>query len=179
MDNNSIYINHNNQKRATLKFMLSHPAHIISLGFGIGLMPFMSGTFGTIFGWLIFVILNHYFFLTKLEWFSLILFAFISGIYITGFTAKEICIADPDSVIFDEIVSIWIVLLFITPETFSSQFSGFLLFRFFDIIKPSPISYFDRNMKNGFGIMFDDILSAFMAMFILAFLRLFLGYTIH
>ncbi|MDU0810890.1 MAG: phosphatidylglycerophosphatase A [Burkholderia sp.] len=158
----------NVQKRATLRFMLSHPVHIISLGLGIGLVPFMSGTFGTMLGWLIFIVLNRYLYLTKLKWLGLILVAFISGIYMTNFTAKEIGKVDPNSVIFDEIVSICLVLSFITPKTFIGQFFAFILFRFFDVMKPKPICYFDRNLKDGFGIMFDDLIAALMTLLIFA-----------
>lgn len=81
------------RRRATVRFMFSHPVHIVSLGFGSGLAPFMPGTFGTLFGWLTFVALNRY--LTVPEWWALIVAGFVAGIWMTGFTAKKMGIADP------------------------------------------------------------------------------------
>ncbi len=158
-------------RRTNVRFMLSHPAHIVSLGFGSGLTPFMPGTFGTLFGWLTFVALNRY--LTVPEWWGLIAGGFAAGIWLTGFTAKKMGVADPGAVVWDEIIAIWFVLLLVTPATFSEQLSAFLIFRFFDMVKPPPIRYFDRNLKGGFGIMIDDLVAAFMTLLVIALWRSF------
>ncbi|AOJ00914.1 MULTISPECIES: phosphatidylglycerophosphatase A family protein [Burkholderia] len=159
------------RRRATVRFMFSHPVHIVSLGFGSGLAPFMPGTFGTLFGWLTFVALNRY--LTVPEWWALITVGFVAGIWMTGFTAKKMGIADPGPAVWDEIVAIWLVMLFVTPATFVEQLWAFVVFRFFDMVKPPPIRYFDRNLKGGFGIMFDDLIAALMTLFVIALWRSF------
>ena len=150
--------------------MLSHPAHIISIGFGSGLSPIMPGTFGTLFGWLSFVLLNPY--LSTAGWWALIVVGFFAGIWLCGFTAKRMNTPDPGSVVWDEVIAIWIVLLFVMPTGFAGQLGAFLVFRFFDMVKPPPIRYFDRHVKGGFGIMIDDIVAAGFALLVIALWRL-------
>jgi phosphatidylglycerophosphatase A len=163
----------NAPRRATARFMLSHPVHIVSLGFGSGLSPFMPGTFGTLFGWLTFVALNRY--LTVPQWWLTIAVAFVAGIWLTDFTAKKMGTADPGAAVWDEIVAIWLVMLFVTPATLTGQFVAFLLFRFFDMLKPPPIRYFDRHLKGGFGIMFDDFVAALFTLLVIALWRSVVG----
>ncbi|MGU7783738.1 phosphatidylglycerophosphatase A family protein [Burkholderia sp. PU8-34] len=160
-------------KRATARFMLSHPAHILSLGFGSGLAPLMPGTFGTLFGWLTFVVLNRY--LTVPEWWVLIVAGAVAGVWITGFTAKKMGNADPGPVVWDEIVAIWIVMLFVTPATFAGQLWAFVVFRIFDMLKPPPIRYVERRLAGGLGIMVDDLIAAFMTLLVIALWRSFVG----
>jgi phosphatidylglycerophosphatase A len=156
-------------QRATARFMLSHPLHLISLGFGSGLSPIMPGTAGTLFAWASFVALAGR--LTSVEWLLLIVVGFIAGIYITGFTAKKLGMSDPSPVVWDEIVAFWLVLLFVAPTTFSGQLGAFVVFRFFDMVKPPPIRYFDRHVKGGFGIMLDDLVAAFFSLLVIALWR--------
>ncbi|KVW68302.1 phosphatidylglycerophosphatase A [Burkholderia ubonensis] len=160
-------------RRATMRFMFSHPAHLLSLGFGSGLAPIMPGTFGTLFGWLTFVAFSRY--LTVPEWWGLIAAGFVAGIWLTGFTAKKLGNADPGPVVWDEIVAIWIVMLFVTPATFVGQLWAFVVFRCFDVLKPPPIRYLERRMKGGLGIMADDLIAAFMSLLVIALWRSFAG----
>jgi phosphatidylglycerophosphatase A len=157
-------------RRATARFMLSHPLHLISLGFGSGLSPVMPGTVGTLFAWASFAVLNRY--LTVLDWGLLIAVGFLAGISISGFTAKKLGIDDPSPVVWDEIVAFWLVLLMVTPVTFTGQVWAFVVFRFFDMVKPPPIRYFDRRLKGGFGIMFDDLVAAFFTLLVIALWRM-------
>lgn len=157
-------------RRATARFMLSHPLHLISLGFGSGLSPIAPGTVGTLFAWASFAVFNQY--LTVLEWGILIAVGFVAGISITGFTATKLGIDDPSPVVWDEIVAFWLVLLMVTPVTFTGQLWAFVVFRFFDMVKPPPIRYFDRRLKGGFGIMFDDLVAAFFTLLVIALWRM-------
>lgn len=154
------------KRRASVRFMLSHPLHWFSLGFGSGLSPVMPGTMGTLFAWASFAALDGR--LTVIEWAALIVVGFIAGIYVTGFTARRMGTNDPSPVVWDEIVAFWLVLLFVTPETFVGQLWAFLLFRFFDMVKPPPIRDFDRRVKGGFGIMLDDLVAAFFTLLVIA-----------
>ncbi|MGA7813628.1 phosphatidylglycerophosphatase A family protein [Caballeronia sp.] len=157
-------------RRTSARFMLSHPLHILSLGFGSGLSPIAPGTVGTLFAWASFVAFNPY--LTVAEWAVLIAVGFVAGCWFCGFTAKKMGIADPSPVVWDEIIAFWLVLLLVTPATFTGQLWAFLVFRFFDAVKPPPISYFDRQFKGGFGIMFDDIAAAFFTLLVIALWRM-------
>ncbi|MEX3857333.1 phosphatidylglycerophosphatase A [Paraburkholderia sp. BR10923] len=157
-------------RRATARFMLSHPVHILSLGFGSGLSPVAPGTIGTLFGWASFVVLSRY--LTVIEWGVLIGVGFLAGIALCGFTAKRLGVEDPSAVVWDEIVAFWLVLLMVTPATLAAQMWAFVIFRFFDMVKPPPIGYFDRRLKGGFGIMFDDLIAAFFTLLVIALWRM-------
>lgn len=74
--------------------------------------------------------------------------------------------------VWDEIIAIWLVLLFILPADLKTQFWAFLLFRFFDMVKPPPIRYFDQHIKGGFGVMWDDIVAAFYTLLVFALWRI-------
>ncbi|HEY1609976.1 MAG TPA: phosphatidylglycerophosphatase A [Paraburkholderia sp.] len=155
---------------ANLRFMLTHPWHILSLGFGSGLSKIAPGTAGTLFAWAAFDLLSRY--LTVLDWGLLIVVGFFAGIPITGFTAKKLRTDDPSAVVWDEIVAFWLVLLMVMPTGFKGQLWAFVVFRFFDMVKPPPIRYFDRRLKGGFGIMFDDLAAAFFTLLVIALWRM-------
>jgi phosphatidylglycerophosphatase A len=155
--------------RASARFMLAHPLHLISLGFGSGLSPVAPGTVGTLFAWVSFAALAGR--LTVAEWGALIVVGFFAGIAITDFTAKRLGIDDPSPVVWDEIVAFWLVLLFVTPASFAAQLWAFVVFRFFDMVKPPPVRYFDRRFSGGFGIMIDDLVAAFLTLLVIALWR--------
>ena len=142
-----------------LKFLLSHPAHFFSLGFGSGLAPRAPGTFGTIVGLPLFWLISSYSLSVKL---AIIAALFVLGIYCCDKTGKALGVADHGAIVWDEIVAMMLVLTF-TPKQWQWWLVAFILFRLFDIWKPFPISYFDAKLKNGFGVMFDDLLAAIYA----------------
>ncbi|RJG07828.1 phosphatidylglycerophosphatase A [Noviherbaspirillum cavernae] len=150
--------------------MLSHPAHLIAQGFGSGLSRIMPGTSGTLLAWLSFHVLTtrwpHLF--TPLNWAIIIAVGFLVGIWACHKTGKDLGIADHGSMVWDEIIAFWAVLLLLTPAGFSTQLWAFLWFRFFDMVKPAPIRYFDRHIKGGFGVMWDDIVAAFYTLLVFA-----------
>ena len=78
------------------------------------------------------------------------------GVYLCHQTAKDMGVHDHGSIVWDEIVPFWLVLLF-SPAGWLWQTAAFLLFRIFDIVKPQPARYFDTKVKNGFGVMTDDL----------------------
>ncbi|MBI1889783.1 MAG: phosphatidylglycerophosphatase A [Burkholderiales bacterium] len=153
--------------------MLSHPAHILAQGFGSGLSPFMPGTFGTLFAWLSFVMLTARWpeVFTQATWAIIIAVGFVIGIWACDKTGRDLGIADHGSMVWDEIIAFWLVLLLLLPADRGTQIWAFLWFRFFDMVKPSPIREFERYFKGGFGVMWDDIIAAFYTLLLFAIWR--------
>ena len=144
--------------RPDLKFLLAHPARMIAFGFGSGLAPKAPGTVGTLLGlplfWLIAAATPD---LPKQI--ALIIAVFLLGVWACGRTGHALGVADHGGMVWDEIVAFALVLLF-TPVGWLWIVLAFALFRLFDILKPWPIRLADARLKNGFGVMFDDLLAA-------------------
>ncbi|WP_038492846.1 phosphatidylglycerophosphatase A family protein [Collimonas arenae] len=156
------------------RFMLSHPAHFIAQGFGSGLSPIMPGTFGTLFGWLSYVVMTTRWpeIFTPLNWLVIIAAGFVVGVWTCQTTGRHLHAPDHGSMVWDEIIAFWLVLVVVTPASLQAQFAAFVVFRFFDMVKPPPINYFDRRFKGGFGVMWDDIVAAFYTLLAIAMWRL-------
>ncbi len=152
------------------RFMLSHPAHWIAQGFGSGLSRIMPGTSGTLFAWLSYIVLSARWpdIFTPSNWLSVIAAGFMIGIWACEKTGHDLGIADHGSMVWDEIIAFWLVLVFVMPAGLSTQIWAFIWFRFFDMVKPAPIGYFDRHLKGGFGVMWDDIVAAFYTLLVFA-----------
>jgi phosphatidylglycerophosphatase A len=153
--------------------MCRHPAHLLAQGFGSGLSPIMPGTAGTLFGWASFAVLTG----AAPAWFSPTVWAwtivagFVIGIWACGQTGRDMGVSDHGSMVWDEIIAFWLVLLFVMPAGFATQLGAFVVFRFFDMVKPPPISFFDKHIKGGFGVMWDDIVAAFYTLLLFALWR--------
>lgn len=147
------------------RFLFAHPAHFIALGCGSGLAPIAPGTFGSLFGWISFIVLEARVGPSGCAW--LIGGGFIAGIWACQKTGRDLGAPDHGAMVWDEVIAMWSVLLF-TPQTLEWQAAGFVLFRFFDIVKPPPIRTIDRRWKGGLGVMWDDMVAAFYTLLILA-----------
>lgn len=152
--------------RPDIRFLLSHPAHFISLGLGSGLSPVMPGTVGTLFGWLLFHVLTVTWpaCFTQLTWCVIVISGFILGIWTCTKSGDALNSPDDGSMVWDEIIGIWLVLLVLMPTTPAAECVAFFLFRLFDMTKPPPIRQIDARLKGGLGVMLDDILAAVYAM---------------
>ena len=160
-------------KRPTFSFMLQQPAHWLALGFGSGLAPKAPGTFGTLWAWATFVLMQ----IMGLPLNALWLLALLSipvGWWACTRTAENMGIPDPGSIVWDEICAFWLILCFVeqalqpsllSPYYWALQAIAFALFRFFDAAKPQPVRWADRAFKGtgwrgGWGIMVDDLVAA-------------------
>lgn len=159
--------------------MLRHPAHLIALGFGSGLSPRAPGTAGTLWAWLVFVLLQPW--LTDARWLLLMLVSLPLGWWACSVTARHMRVLDPGSIVWDEVVAFWLVLWLLLPAGFVAQLVAFALFRFFDAVKPGPVAWADKLFhgvdvatdrfawrKAGFGIMLDDLVAACCTLLVIA-----------
>jgi phosphatidylglycerophosphatase A len=149
----------------TLRFLLTHPAHFLALGFGSGLPRIAPGTWGTLFAWASYIVVARY--LGDRIW-LLIVAALVLGTWAAHVTGRHLSDADSGHIVIDEIVAFWIVLAMLPTPSGTQQLWAFLLFRLFDITKPSPIRGLDARMKNGVGVMLDDLVAAFYTLLVLA-----------
>jgi phosphatidylglycerophosphatase A len=92
--------------------------------------------------------------------------AFFLGIYLCERASVDLGVHDHGGIVWDEFVGFWLTM-FLIPLTWYWLLLGFLLFRFFDVIKPFPIKWLDKKVKGGFGIMIDDVLAGLFAWVIL------------
>ena len=160
--------------RPTVRFMMAHPAHLIALGFGSGLGRIAPGTIGTLWGWLSFLVLQLWIPPAQMGWWLLV--AGVVGWWACTVTARNLRVADPGHIVWDEIVAIWLILWLAMPMGFWGQLVAFALFRFFDAVKPQPVKWADQLFKGfgwrgGWGIMFDDLVAAFCTLLTLALWR--------
>lgn len=136
-----------------------NPLHFIAFGFGSGAAPVAPGTFGTLVGLLLFLLLQ------PLPWISYLLVvgvAFAVGIQICGKTAADLGVHDHSGIVWDEIVGFWVTMI-AAPQGWPWLITGFILFRLFDIAKPWPIGWADKQVSGGLGIMLDDLLAGIYA----------------
>ena len=151
--------------RPTAQFMLRHPAHFLALGFGAGLAPVAPGTFGTLLAIPLAWLLRTY--AGEAEFIATIILFFVVGAWASHVTGRHLGASDHGSIVIDEVAAFLLVLYF-TGLTPVRMLVAFALFRLFDIVKPPPIRYFDATIKNGAGVMFDDLLAAGYALLVFA-----------
>ncbi|MDD4979318.1 MAG: phosphatidylglycerophosphatase A [Gallionella sp.] len=139
------------------RFLMQHPAHFLAFGFGSGLAPKAPGTFGTLVAFPLYWYLSAH--VSDALFIFILIWSFAIGVWVCDITGKSLGVADFGGIVWDEVVAMLLVLFF-TPAGWQWSVLAFALFRFFDIIKPPPISHFDKNWHGGLGVMFDDLLAA-------------------
>jgi phosphatidylglycerophosphatase A len=127
--------------------------HFLAFGCGSGLAKYAPGTFGTLVSIPVFLAIGH---LPTWLYAVTVLAAFALGVWVCDTVSRDLGVHDHGGIVFDEFVGFWITM-FLAPITVTSLVLGFALFRLFDIWKPGPIGWCDRNLEGGFGIMFDDV----------------------
>jgi phosphatidylglycerophosphatase A len=162
----------------TARFMFSHPAHAVALGMGSGLSPFAPGTVATLWAWVAFLVWRSaYPTASVLQEAAILGLVLVASVWASERTARAMGVADPSAVVIDEIIAFWLVLWLVCPPgqptNIGMQFAAFVLFRFFDAVKPPPVRWADRVFKGtgwrgAFGIVFDDLVAAFCTLLVLA-----------
>nr|WP_167377139.1 phosphatidylglycerophosphatase A [Pantoea wallisii] len=153
-----------NKDVAKSRLRMGNPWHLLATGFGSGLSPIMPGTAGSVaaipFWWLMTFL--------PLQLYTLVVLIGISvGVYLCHRTARDMGVHDHGSIVWDEFIGIWITLMAIPAMSWQWVLAGFVIFRIFDMWKPWPIRWFDRNVHGGMGIMVDDIIAGVISAVIL------------
>lgn len=171
------------------KWVFQTAGRTIAFGFGSGLSPIAPGTAGTLWAWAAFLV-GEYFLSTE-DFVWIIGGGILLGCWVCGHVSEELGRKDFGGIVWDEIVAFWLILIFMMPTNIWMQIIAFILFRFFDAVKPGPIGMIDRHFKNidstpstpsnipqiiwrGFGIMVDDFAAAFFTLLIMAFIQVML-----
>lgn len=160
-------------KPITIRFLFE-PTHFLALGLGSGMAKKAPGTWGTLMGLVLFVIAVALFGINVWIHALVLLFTTIWGVYLCDKTAKDLGVHDHGGIVWDEFVGFWLSMLLI-PVTWYWLLAAFVLFRFFDIVKPWPIKWADQKVSGGFGIMLDDILAGLYTLAILHLVKFFIG----
>jgi phosphatidylglycerophosphatase A len=151
------------QRRA----LLATPAGWLACGFGSGLAPVAQGTFGSLAALLPWLLLRE---LSLPLYVLVLLFGFAVGVWACNVASRALGVADHRSLVWDEFIGQWVALLplLVLPAPWWAIVVGFALFRLFDVWKPWPISWLDRRVKGGMGVMVDDVVAGVFAAIVLA-----------
>lgn len=128
-----------------------------------GKAPFAPGTFGTIAG-ILFVLAFKY--IPPGYEILYVVAVIIFAIWISDMAEKILKQKDPGCIVIDEIAG-YLVAMAGMPITITTIIAGFILFRFFDIIKPFPVKYFEKKFNGGPGIVLDDLIAGLLSAFVL------------
>ncbi|AJD49520.1 phosphatidylglycerophosphatase A [Isoalcanivorax pacificus W11-5] len=142
---------------------MRNPVHFLAFGFGSGLAPKAPGTFGTL------AALPVWYGLAQLPpWGYLLgtLLVIAVGPWLCGRTSRDMGVHDHGGIVWDEIAG-FLITMMLAPVSLTSAVLGFLLFRFFDVVKPWPIGWLDRRVHGGTGIMLDDLVAGVYAALLL------------
>ncbi|MFZ5723777.1 MAG: phosphatidylglycerophosphatase A [Pseudomonadota bacterium] len=153
-----------NDKHARVAVDLRDPAQLIAFGFGSGLAPKAPGTFGTL------AAVPLYLLLLQFPWPVYVvatLAIFVLGVWASDVACRRLGVHDHSGIVIDEfagfLVTMLPAVLGLVAAGWATLLAGFLLFRFFDVLKPWPIRVLDRRVHGGFGVMLDDLVAGLFA----------------
>lgn len=149
---------------AARRRLLRHPWGWIATGLGSGFAPRAPGTFGTLAA-----LLPWWFLLRELPlpaYAVVVALAFVLGCLASRWVLRATGLQDPGLVVWDEWVGVWIALA-AAPAGWPWWLAAVALFRLFDIAKPWPVSWADRRLMGGFGVMADDALAGVYSLLVL------------
>lgn len=140
-----------------------NPFYFIAFGFGAGTIPYAPGTFGTLMAIPFFILLNTF---TLPIYVTLVGAIVIFSIILSDQISKKLQIHDHPGMCLDEFCGFFITMTN-APMSWAWILFGFILFRFFDIVKPWPIRFLDENIGGGLGMILDDIVAGLFSMIII------------
>ncbi len=139
--------------------LLLHPAGFLALGFGSGLTPIAPGTAGTLAAIPVYLLMQN---LTMPVYATVTGLLFLVGIPVCAWMMRRLGMHDHPAIVWDEVVG-YLITMMAAPGGWEWVLVGFVLFRLFDIAKPWPIRWCDRQVEGGLGIMLDDLLAGVFA----------------
>jgi len=140
-----------------------NPIHFLAFGFGLGAARVAPGTFGTLAALPFFWLMSP---LSLPAYLAVLLVLGLVGIWLCHVTSRDLGVHDHSGIVWDEIVG-YLITMAAAPPGWQWLLAGFVLFRFFDILKPWPISWLDKRVHGGLGIMLDDVLAGLFAWLVL------------
>jgi len=141
--------------RVPARAVLTSPFCLLAFGLGVGLAPFAPGTFGTLLGVPLYWALADQ---SAMTYGGVVLLMTFAGVGLCAAAARILKVGDHPGIVWDEIVG-FLITMWGVPFSWSNVALGFLLFRLFDVVKPWPVSWADRRVGGGLGIMLDDVLA--------------------
>lgn len=146
---------------------LKDPIVFIALGLGSGLSPKAPGTAGTLMAVPLVYFLQQQ---SPFVYTLVTLFVLLTGSWVCGYAAKKLQAHDHPAIVYDEVAG-FLITMYLVRADWILMALGFILFRFFDAVKPWPISWCDKNIHGGFGIMFDDFVAGLISLACLMFFQ--------
>ena len=143
---------------------LQDPRVAFATWFGGGYSPFAPGTTGSIVAALLAWPISQY--LGVIGFFVIIIVTLLLGVWASEHYVRVSGQEDSPAIVVDEVAGQWLTLVLIPPDIIYYVL-GFVIFRIIDIIKPWPISFLDRRVKGGFGVMLDDCIGGILACLII------------
>lgn len=134
---------------------LKDPVNLLAFGLGSGCAPVAPGTFGTLVAVPLYLLMAL---LVPIQYAVLTLILAVLGIGICQHASRRLGVHDHPGIVWDEVVG-FLVTMFMVKPGLLAVLVGFGLFRLFDIWKPFPIRWLDRQVHGGMGIMLDDVVA--------------------
>ena len=139
---------------------MGNPVHFLAFGMGAGCSPKAPGTMGTLIAVALYLPLSH---LPLWAYLLATVIVSVVGIWICGWSARDLDVHDHPGIVWDEIAG-YLITMIAAPAGLLWMLIGFVLFRFFDILKPWPISWLDKHVGGDLGIMLDDVAAGIAAL---------------
>ena len=153
-----------NEPVRSIKFTeLKDPVICLALGLGSGLSPKAPGTAGTLATIPLYLLIQD---LPLLAYGLITLLITLLGTWICSYSASKLGVHDHPAIVIDEVAG-FLITMFAAPAGWQWLLTGFILFRFFDALKPWPISWMDKNISGGIGIMLDDVAAGLVSLALL------------
>jgi phosphatidylglycerophosphatase A len=148
--------------KSTIEMKRYSPEILFLSFFNVGFIKYAPGTFGTL-AICPFLLLFDYFKIPFLITIPIFIISTVGSCLISEHIQKKYSVKDPQWIVIDEVLGMTLTWYFINHALWWNFLLAFILFRFFDIIKFWPASYFDKKMKHGAGVILDDLVSGVFA----------------